>query len=251
MKCGYCDSCAIIMTSTLKLMQERRSVRVPFDPDHPIADEDLKQILEAARWAPSPHNMQNFEILVIDDQDILTKLGSIESCVTEDFLRENYEQLSFSKKELLRKKVGILGTEFPASFRDPSMFSKVARECPPMPLNQTIDGSPVVIIVIYDSRKRAPDSEGDILGLVSLGCVMENMWLMAQSLGISVRIMSDFGDKVVDRAVKRVLHIPDHMNVVYGLRLGYPTTSLAKNLSVRREVKDFTHHNDYDGKGIE
>jgi len=251
MKGGYCDSCAIIMTSTLKLMQERQSVRVPFDPDYPIADEDLMQILEAARWAPTPHNMQNFEILVIDDQDILTKLGSIESRVTEDFLQENYEQLSFSKRELLRKKVGILGTEFPSSFRDPSMFRKVARECPPMPLNQTIDGSPVVIIVIYDSRKRAPDSEGDILGLVSLGCVMENMWLMAQSLGISVRILSDFGDKGVDREVMRMLHIPDHMNVVYGLRLGYPISSMTKSLRVRRELKDFTHRNDYNNKGVE
>ncbi len=226
-------------------------MRTPFNPDSPIANEDLKHILEAASWAPTPHNMQNFEIIVVDNKEVLEKLGNIESHVTEDFLRENYEQLSFSKKELSRKKVGILGTAFPSSFRDPSMFRKVARECPPMLLSESIDGSPIILIVIYDSRKRAPDSEGDVLGLVSLGCVMENMWLLAQSLGISVRIMSDFGDKVVDKEVKRILHIPDHMNVVFGLRLGYPIFSLAKNLRVRRELKDFTHCNDYRNKGVE
>ena len=232
-------------------MRARKSVRTPFDPHHSISIEDLKQILEAAKWAPTPHNMQNFEIIVVDNKDVLEKLGTIESRVTIDFLRENYDQLSFSKKELSRKKVGILGTAFPSSFRNPSMFNKVAEECPPMPLSQSIDGSPTILIVIYDSRKRAPDSEGDILGLVSLGCVMENMWLMAQSLGISVRILSDFGDKGVDREVMRMLHIPDHMNVVYGLRLGYPISSMTKSLRVRRELKDFTHRNDYNNKGVE
>jgi len=232
-------------------MRARQSVRTPFDPHHSIAIEDMKQILEAARWAPTPHNMQNFEIVVVDNKDVLEKLGIIESRVTVDFLRENYEQLSFSKKELSRKKVGILGTTFPSSFRNPSMFRKVADECPPMSLSQSIDGSPTILIVIYDSRKRAPDSEGDVLGLVSLGCVMENIWLMAQSLGISVRILSDFGDKGVDKEVKRILHIPGHMNVVYGLRLGYPIHPMAKNLRVRRELKDFTYYNDYKNKGVE
>jgi hypothetical protein len=32
---------------------------------------------------------------------------------------------------------------------------------------------------VYDNRKRAPASEGDALGLISLGCVLENMRLTA------------------------------------------------------------------------
>ena len=61
---------------------------------------------------------------------------------------------------------------FPASFRDPDRFKETALECAPMHLGQVIAGSPVLLIVMYDGRKRAPDSEGDVLGLVSLGCVM-------------------------------------------------------------------------------
>jgi len=69
---------------------------------------DLTQILEAARWSPTAHNMQNFEILVIDDRDVLARLAGISSPASEVFIRENFDQLSFSEEELRRKKVGIL-----------------------------------------------------------------------------------------------------------------------------------------------
>ena len=36
-------------------------------------------------------------------------------------------------------------------------------------------------------RKRAPASEGDALGIMSLGCVMQNMWLMAESWASACR----------------------------------------------------------------
>jgi len=46
--------------------------------------------LEAARWALTAHNMQNFEILIIDDRKVLEKIGNIKSRVSETFIRENY-----------------------------------------------------------------------------------------------------------------------------------------------------------------
>jgi nitroreductase len=103
------------MSEILKIIRERHSSRVPFDREHLLAEQDLMQILEAARWAPTAHNMQNFEIIVVDDKTQLEKLGKIKSRISEDFLRENYQQLSFSEEELLKKKVGILGTMFPPS----------------------------------------------------------------------------------------------------------------------------------------
>ena len=51
------------MPEILKLIQERQSTRGPFDMKRPVSKQDLRQILEAGRWAPTAHNMQNFEIM--------------------------------------------------------------------------------------------------------------------------------------------------------------------------------------------
>ena len=63
--------------SVLKLIQERKSTRSQFDPNKPVSHEHLKKILEAARWAPTAHNMQNFEILIIDDKKARSALKQI------------------------------------------------------------------------------------------------------------------------------------------------------------------------------
>jgi nitroreductase len=237
------------MQDVLKIIQERQSTRAPFDPKRSVAKKDLEQILEAARWSPTPHNMQNFEIIVVDDKELLSKLGKIKSPITEEFLRENYQQLSFSEEELRRRKTGLLGKWFSTEWKNPAKFSEVTRKSAPMQLNQFIDGSSTLLMVVYDSRKRAPASEGDFLGIVSLGCIMENMWLAAQSLGIAFHIISDFGEGDVEKEAKRILNIPDHMKIAFGCRLGYPL-SKPKQLRVRRDVKDFAHHNRFGNKNL-
>jgi nitroreductase len=237
------------MNEILKIIQERQSARVPFDPNHPISKEDLKQILEAGKWAPTAHNMQNFDALIIDDKEVLEKIGNIKSHISEEFLRENYEQLSFSKEELLKKKTGILGAMFPPAWVDPKKMAEVAQKTEPMPLTQSMRGSPTLVIIMYDSRKRAPASRGDILGFMSLGCVMENIWLMAQSLGIGLQILSSFSAPPIETRIKKLLNVPEYMKIAYTCRLGYPTGA-SKYLRVRRDIEDFAHHNRFGNKGI-
>src|SRR5271157_6570066 len=238
------------MSDILTLIKYRRSVRAPFDPSHPIAGQDVQQILEAARWSPTAHNMQNFEIVVVDDKELLKKLGEIKSPPSEVFIRENFEQLSFSEEELLKKKVGILGAMFPPAWRTPGAdFAEVARNSESSFLKDTMKGCPLVMVVIYDTRKRAPASEGDVLGFISLGCAMENMWLMAQSLGISVQILSVFSGESVEKEVKRILEVPEHMKIAFAIRLGYPISKPGEQLRVRRDTEMFAHHNILGNKG--
>jgi nitroreductase len=238
------------MSEILKIIQDRHSSRVPFDQGHAPSKHDLMQILEAARWAPTAHNMQNFEIIVVDDKRQLKELGNIEFKISEDFLRENYQQLSFSEEELLQKKVGILGTMFPLSWKTPDDWGKVARESEPSSLDQTIKGSPMLLIVTYDARKRAPASENDILGFMSLGCIMENMWLMAQELEIGFQIMSVFGGNSVEQDVKKILEIPEYLRIAYAVRLGYPVSKPSKFLRVRRDIEGFVHYNRFGNKDV-
>ena len=211
--------------------------------------EDLIKILEAAKWTPTAHNMQNFDIIVVNDKAVLDKIGNIKSRISEEFLRENYEQLSFSKDELLKKKTGILGSMFPPEWVDPAKISEAVQKAMPMPLTQSIRESPTLLIVVYDSRKRAPASHGDVLGFISLGCLMENMWLMAQSLGIGLQILSAFSAPPVETEIKTLLGVPDYLKIAYTCRLGYPMGA-NKYLRVRRDIEDFTHLNKFENRGI-
>ncbi len=236
------------MSSILRIIQERRSERGQFDRDKKISNEDLKKILEAARWAPTAHNMQNFEILVIDDKNLIKDISTIRSMPSEEFIRENFLYLSHSQEELEKRKVGILGTQFPKKWQDASTLDEAVKERAPTELSSTVRGGQTILIVLYDSTKRAPASDGDVLGFLSLGCVMENIWLMAQELGISVHIMSAFNG--VSEEFKKMLEIPWNMDIGLTCKLGYPAEETPHAKRIRRDIDDFTHRNIYGQKGL-
>src|ERR1035437_4797853 len=240
-----------MMSEILTLIQERHSARRPFDRHRPVAQQDLRQILEAARWAPTAHNMQNFEIIVVDDAETITRIGDITSPISEVFIRENYQQLSFSEDELRLKKVGLLATMFPSSWRVPDAKLDLAALNSERALgHQTARDTPLLLIVAYDIRKRAPASEGDVLGVMSLGCVLDNMWLIAQSLKIGFHVLSALSTAPTENEVKRILGIPDYLKIAFPCRIGYPLSAPDRYLRVRREVEDFTHYNQYGNKGL-
>jgi nitroreductase len=97
----------------LKIIQQRQSSRVRFARGRRIPPDHLEQIFEAARWTPTAHNMQDFEVVVVDDEQLLDAIANVRGETSEAFVRENYAQLSFSEDELRRKKVGLLGLMFP------------------------------------------------------------------------------------------------------------------------------------------
>jgi hypothetical protein len=55
----------------------------------------------------------------------------------------------------------------------------------------------------------------------------------------------------VAKEVKRILGIPEYMNIAFTVRLGYPISGPARYLRVRRDVEEFTHHNQYQKIGID
>ena len=228
----------------LKLIQERQSSRVLFDPERKIPEPELQRILEAARWAPTAHNMQNFEVVVVDDRALLDQLSKVDNSTSVTFVEENYRLLSFSEVELKRKKVGLLGLMFPPEWRTPGVAPHVDPAHAHSILGAPIAMSSALLFVLFNPNKRAPASEGDVLGMMSLGCVMENMWLVAHSLGIGFQIQSTFSSSQLEQHVHRLLAIPETLRVGFAVRLGYPT-SPPTYLRVRREVNEFTHCNRY------
>jgi nitroreductase len=231
-------------TNFFNLLQ-RRSERSAFNSDRVISGRDLTSILEAARWAPTAHNMQNFEVVIVDDPRILDTIGRVHSTTTHEFIVENYRQLSFSEDELIRKGVGILANSFPPEWLNPDGDFHETDDMEHGFLDSTMRSCPLVIILLYDPRRRAPGSTGDFLGIISLGCVMENMWLAANALGIGVQIMSVFSEKSTEDELRGVLGVPPELRIAYALRLGYPIEAERPHLRVRRGVGSFAHRNQY------
>ena len=239
------------MTNILKTIRERHSTREPFDPGHPVKKQDLKLILEAARWAPTPHNMQNFEILLVDAKDTLDAIAKIPAEMSEAFLRENYQQLSFSKEELHIKKAGLLAEMFPAAWTNPEAWSSGSDYTSQLTfLGRSVGETQLLLIVLYDCSRRAPGSDGDFLGHMSLGCVMENMWLMSESLGVGFHVLTVFSDGPVEKKVRNILRIPQNMKIAFACALGHPTIASDTSLRVRRDIEDFVHHNQFNHKDV-
>ena len=236
------------MQNLYDLIKERRSVRTPFDPARPVSREDLSRILEAGSWAPTAHNMQNFEVLVIDDAELLEKIRAIPFPVSPAFVQENYLQLSFTESELKEKRTGVLATMFPKSWLQPGLIPEHTSinepEYPGLERHNQLLTCPALVLMLYDPSRRAPASEGDVLGIMSLGCVLENMWLMATALGISFHVVSALSTPQASAQVRQLLLIPERWNIAIGFRLGYPLAP-TEYLRVRRDVEQFTHYNTF------
>jgi nitroreductase len=233
------------MQNLLDLIHERHSARMPYDSRRPVPQPALDQIAEAASWAPTAHNMQNFDILAVDDPNALQAIGAIETRTSPVFLRENARQLSASPEALRKRGTGVIASMFPPAWRDPDAdFEAIAAAEPVVPLSHSLQGAPCLLLVLYDADKRAPASEGDVLGFISLGCVMQNMWLAAQSLGLGLQILSVFSSDTVEAAMRRMLGFPAHLKIAYACRLGYPVEP-HDYVRVRRPRDAFVHHNRY------
>lgn len=232
------------MTSLLELVQQRHSERGPFDPKRMIEASHLKMILEAARWTPTPHNMQNFEILVIDDPKCLETVQKLRSDASEAFLRESYAQLSFSTDELDKKKTGMLASIYPEAWTNPEAWRPDSDYRSQLAfVRNWMRVAPMLLIVFHDKRKRAPGSEGDALGNVGLGCLLENMWLMCESLGIALQVLSTFSNEQVEKQLKSIFGLPDWAQIGFACRIGYPSKPAGDAPRVRRALEQICHHN--------
>ncbi len=227
------------------VLRSRSTSRAAFDPRRPVTSAELNALLEALRWAPTAYNMQNYEVVAVDDEVLLDEIGALRAEVPAEFLRESYAQLSFSEDELRARRRGLLADAFPPAWLDPASWEGRSPEAVAgRPLAELLAGPPH-LVVLYDVTTRAPASAGDTLGLISLGCVLQSVWLAAEALGLSFQVVSAFAMTSVAPALKELLGVPEHLEIAYGARVGHPAAPEPAPARVRREVAELVHHNGY------
>jgi len=168
-------------------IQTRRAVR-KYRPD-PVPEEEIHKALDAANQAPSAMNLQQWEFVVVTGKETIRQMGVSFGAVIEELTRNlpaSSGHGSLSREEFIR-------------------------------FAESYGGAPVVIVVLTD---RADTGDFRRANLESASAAMENLLLAATALGLGTCWMT--GPLRDEKALRKILAIPDDRELVAVTPLGYP-----------------------------
>ncbi|MEV5465847.1 nicotinate-nucleotide--dimethylbenzimidazole phosphoribosyltransferase [Streptomyces griseoincarnatus] len=181
---GYADA---EREAVLKVMRERRDIRNGFRSD-PIPHEVLLRVLEAAHTAPSVGHSQPWDFVVIRSEET----------------RRRMHELATRQREAYAKTL-------------PKGRAKQFKE---LKIEAILD-TPVNIVVTADPTRGGRHTLGrhtqPQMAPYSSALAVENLWLAARAEGLGVGWVSFFDE----REMVRALDLPDHLEVVAYLCVGY------------------------------
>ncbi|MHA1144353.1 MAG: nitroreductase family protein [Candidatus Helarchaeota archaeon] len=230
-----------------ELVKYRRSSRYLYT-QKPIPDAHLRKIFEAARYAPTPHNSQPFEIIVVKDKDVIKQLSEVGFRLDKKAVDGHFYWTRFSDEELENKRTGVQVDVLPKFILDlkenPSLVDDDVFWDRAMKLySYFVQNCSCLLFVLYDKSLRGVGPLHHVWGILSIGAVMQNIWLAANDLGISAELIS--GQLMVPESVQQILQILDIPKDKYRLmlifRLGYEKKFGTWGTNIRRELKDFVH----------
>ena len=193
----HSDTLATRTGDLASLLRGRHSVRQY--QTRPVARELVEQVLEAARWAPSPHGRQPWRFVVITRQEVKAQL-------TERMGETWQRQLQMDGQ----------AAEIVAIRKEKS--------------RQRILGAPAIIIAClyledldrYPDEKRQADET--TMAIQSIGAAIQNMLLMAYDLGLDTGWMCAplFCPEIVCEALNLDTRLIPHALITVGYAAADP-----------------------------
>jgi len=171
----------------LEAIHQRRAIR-RYLPE-PVSREDIRTILDAANWAPSAMNRQQWQFVVVTGKKI-GEMGKSFGRIIEEYTR-NWDSSRMRGSPFTREE-----------------FVRFAA---------TYGGAPVVIVVLTDTAE-TPDFQR--ANLESASAAMQNLLLAATALGLGTCWMT--GPLNDEKALRRILQIPNEKEIVAVTPLGWP-----------------------------
>ncbi len=181
----------------LSIIKQRRSIR-RYEPD-PVPMEDVMRVLEAARWAPSGDNSQPWEFIVIRDPE---KLNMVMDILIESAkqCRESCPRFTFIHPERLREATTLI-----LVCADPRFKTAYPR---------SEEG--------HESAGMYEENSGRIL-IESVTYAITYINLAAVSLRLGTVFWSSPGESNTAERLRDALNIPDTLEPICCLPLGYPS----------------------------
>ena len=175
----------------------------------------IEQLLDAARKAPSASNQQPWNFVVVT--------GDIKEALADDILSAHRKQSKHydpSKGKTIPRLYMERTKKLLVGIRP--YLKKMDKEVVPFIEEGScvFYGAPVLIVVTLD--KSHPKSK-----LVDVGCAVENMVLAAHGKGLGTCIVALI--LMFEQIIRKHLAIPDSMDIVVGIALGYPDGELPVN----------------------
>lgn len=264
-----------VKLNVYQTITQRRSYRGAFQ-ERPIHEADMDMIIEAARWTPSPFNVQPWELVFIKDQngkDILatmTEQAILKQFKDSKFLNENSQWMRLNEDEWTERGDGVLLTDHmnlpkliqnaPDKFTQNilSVMLKNAKhlsfigyiglgKMPAQEIATQVRESPVLLLITMNNRRQPPGEGATRWMCLSIGMLIQNILLAATTINIGVQFVSAPIETQRDRTqIQRHFSIPDHLEVMTLLRMGYMKTE--ESNSVRLEPTEFVHYEKYTSK---
>lgn len=196
------------------LARRRRSIRT-FDPDRPVPDDLVLELLDVARWAPSGANAQPWEFLVVRDADQRARIV--------DLYREQIRTKQRMEEVVWRRR--------------------------PTTGNVGFRHAPVLVLVLADSRVvrafpvRTIREKGRDHLMSSMAHATLLIHLAATAHGLTTQWLSDASSPYMSTLLKDWFDVPDHMEIYDMVPLGWPATS--PDPTPRRPLPEIVHHGRY------
>ena len=186
------------------VLRSQRGIR-RYAPD-PVSDATVRQVIEAATWAPSGSNRQPWHFIVIRDAEIKRRLGQI------------YRE-------------GMIASGGGKAPVPPTLQPGV----PPL-FSDNLATVPVVVMVCLE--KWPTRGRDNLLGAHIFPAV-QNLMLAAAALGLGTRLTTIWQHKDTD--VMDLLGIPDTVETMAMIPLGYPGGGEHLGGGKRKPVEDVIH----------
>ncbi|MEE8581655.1 MAG: nitroreductase family protein [Myxococcota bacterium] len=180
----------------------------------PVPEADLRRLIDAATQAASGENRQRWAFVVVTDPDKRRRLGEIYRALGHRYLRDAGLERDAESEDLRRVYRGALA------------------------LVERLGEAPALILVCV--RGRAPSNSLESTTYYgSIFPAIQNLMLTARSLGLGTTLTTLH--KARDAEVKEVLGIPDEVETVALIPVGYPEGRFGKPR--RRPGTEVTHWN--------
>ncbi len=198
----------------LELIRSRRSKRL--FKDTAVEREVIEQILEAARFAPSGHNEQTTEFVVVQDKEVISEITAL---TAEGIVKTVQPLKNPIGRMMMGRAIGRRSVEY---------LSELAPELEGLAA-MLKDGTDWIlrkapVLVLF-----CADTAGDFFAKVNANLALHNAALAAETLGLGC-FYGGFVVLAADRsdAIAKLISLPETHQIYGALALGYPRLKFNK-----------------------